>query len=454
MVAQRRRNLEAAPNSNDDQDTYRRDDLESAIPPESPRSRFKDVVHRTIDAQKAQKLKEKLRSGIDRKGMEQYRKSQEELKRISNKKVKKFYQEQNERLNDLVEIDHLVMSLADDILDSMNPQDMDNDGICESGGALQRVNESIEPLLPDDERQRRRKGRRNARWAVNINVIANILLLLAKCIAAAYSDSLSLIASLVDSALDLLCTLIVWTTTKLVSWKLHMLKAKFPVGRRRLEPLGILVFSIIMIVSFVQILQESVTKLLPGGDRTTVKLPPIAIAAMASTVGVKGIIWIGCARIKTTQVEALAKDCKTDVFFNTLSLLFPVIGHQLNVWWLDPAGAAILSLFIIYDWAETSFENITRLMGAAASERLHQKVMYMAWRFAPLVKSYKSLKAYHAGDGVWVELDVLMDEKTPLRQAHDVAETLQYCCEGLGEVDRAFVTVDYAWQGPTGHVAE
>ena len=66
----------------------------------------------------------------------------------------------------------------------------------------------------------------------------------------------------------------------------------------------------------------------------------------------------------------------------------------------------------------------------------------MAWRFAPLVKAYKCVKAYHAGDGVWVEMDVLMDEETKLGKVHDVAETLQYCLEGLKEVDRAFVTVD------------
>ena len=66
----------------------------------------------------------------------------------------------------------------------------------------------------------------------------------------------------------------------------------------------------------------------------------------------------------------------------------------------------------------------------------------MAWRFAPLVDAYKTITAYHAGDGVWVEIDIMMAEETKLGRAHDIAETLQYCLEGLGEVDRAFVTVD------------
>lgn len=278
--------------------------------------------------------------------------------------------------------------------------------------------------------------------STQINVIVNIFLLAAKGVAAIWSNSLSLIASLVDSALDLLCTIIIWVTNRLVGWRLSSLKKKFPIGRRRLEPLGILVFSIIMVISFLQILQESVKKLLPGGDRKVAELPPAAIFSMVATIVVKGFIWFGCIRVKTTQVQALAQDCATDVKFNTFSLLFPLIGHKANIWWLDPVGAAILSLFIVYDWAGTCLENVTRLTGEAANDRVTRKMMFMAYRFAPLVGGFKSLKCYHVGDGVCVEIDVLMPADTPLRKCHDVAETLQYCLEGLSEVDRAFVTID------------
>ncbi|KAL9104104.1 MAG: hypothetical protein Q9163_000906 [Psora crenata] len=454
---------------------YKPDDLESAIASTRRNPRFRDAANVAIQDDSRASLKHKLKEGVDHGGSEKYRKSLDELKGMKNKKVKGFYEKQNERLNDWLEVDAVVSSMADEVLDSMNPRDIDGDGVAEDGGALKDTGGDIDPLLPEDERERRRTGESRAKWAINvrfllgrrkqatciahlpplvsrrINVIANILLLSAKAIAAFSSSSLSLIASLVDSALDLLCTLIIWTTNKLVQWKIRRLQHKFPVGRRRLEPLGILVFSIIMIVSFLQILQESVTKLLPGGPREAATLPPTAIGALVATVVVKGFIGIGCARIKTTQVQALAQDCKTDVIFNTLSLLFPLFGHQFSLWWLDPLGAAFLSLFIIYDWAETLFENVARLTGSAVDDRILKKVMYMAWRFAPLVDAYKCVTAYHAGDGVWVEMDVLMKEDERVGRAHDVAETLQYCLEGLREVDRAFVTIDYTSQGPTGH---
>ncbi|KAH6895981.1 hypothetical protein B0T10DRAFT_479254 [Thelonectria olida] len=371
---------------------------------------------------------------------------------MNNKKLRAFYKAQNERLNDWLEVDAVVMAIADDALESMNP-DPDHDGDLERCGGIQRVAGNIGELLPDEEKTKRRKAGRQAKLAINVNVIANILLLLAKMFAVFTTGSLSLVASLVDSALDLLCTLIVWSTNRLVLWRLHALRRRFPVGKRRLEPLGILVFSIIMVISFMQILKESVERLF-GSSHEAEILSWSAIGSLVGTIVIKGAIGIGCYSIKTTQVQALVQDCKTDVIFNTLSLFFPLLGYRAGVWWLDPVGAGLLSIFIIYDWGHTSFSNVVRLSGEAADDETLRKLMYLAYRFSPIVTGFKNVTAYHAGDGVWVEFDILLAEDTPLNCSHDIAETLQYCAEGLGEVDRAFVTTDYAVSGPSGHALD
>lgn len=313
--------------------------------------RFRDAAKTALEDKRREELKKELLQGVKRNELEKFRKSDDELKQIKKKKVRKFYKEQNQRLNDWLEVDAIVMAVADDVLESMDP-DPDRDGVRERTGGLHDVSGNIGELLPEEEQKKRNKAQKRAKWAININVIANIFLLIGKIVAAFSTGSLSLVASLVDSALDLLCTLIVWTTNKLVAWRLNALQRKFPVGRKRLEPIGILVFSIIMVISFLQILKESVEKIMPL-EGTAEKLPAVAIGALAATIGIKGIIWFGCIPIKTTQVQALAQDCKTDVIFNTLSLLFPFIGYYANVWWLDPVGAGLLSLFIIYDWGES-----------------------------------------------------------------------------------------------------
>jgi hypothetical protein len=148
------------------------------------------------------------------------------VKENQRQKVRRFYEEQNERLDGWLEVNAIVKALSDDILESFDPRDDNGDGIAEGGGGLQKTKGYVEPFLPDEEQEKRRIGRRNAKWAIYINVIANILLA-AKAIAAGYSSSLSLIASLVDSALDLLCTVIVYTTHKLVGWRLSRLRGNF-----------------------------------------------------------------------------------------------------------------------------------------------------------------------------------------------------------------------------------
>ncbi|KAH8667044.1 hypothetical protein BX600DRAFT_463061 [Xylariales sp. PMI_506] len=303
--------------------------------------KFRDMAFTALEDKRREDLKKALLHGIDRHAMEKFRVSGKELKAIKNKKVRAFYEDQNERLNDWLEVDSTVVAIADDVLESMDP-DPDHDGDMERRGGLQEMDGNITTFLPEDVQQERARARRRARWAININVAANIALLAGKGVAVASTGSLSLVASFVDSALDLLCTLIIWTTNKLVSWRLGALKKRFPVGRRRLEPLGILVFSTIMVISFLQILKESVEKLAPLEGEPS-RLSYTAIAAMVATIVIKGIIGLGCYPIKTTQVQALAQDCKTDVIFNTLSLLFPFIGMKANIWWLDVSTLPVCS---------------------------------------------------------------------------------------------------------------
>lgn len=70
-------------------------------------------------------------------------------------------------------------------------------------------------------------------WAININLAANVALLVGKIVACLASHSISLVASLVDSALDLLSTLIIFGMTRLIAHRSFHTIYKYPVGKRR-----------------------------------------------------------------------------------------------------------------------------------------------------------------------------------------------------------------------------
>ncbi|KAI5866449.1 hypothetical protein GGS23DRAFT_550742 [Durotheca rogersii] len=276
--------------------------------------------------------------------------------------------------------------------------------------------------------------------AIYVNFAANLFLLLGKIAVVISMSSMSVLASLVDAVLDFLSTVIVWTTTWLIS---RQDQYKYPVGRRRLEPLGVLVFSVIMITSFVQVGLESIQRLAsPKHELIEVGVPALSI--MLGTVLIKGLCWLWCRLVKNSSVQALASDAMTDVIFNTGSILFPIVGFYAKIWWLDALGGLVLSMVVIFNWSETSMQHIKNLSGFSATADQRNILLYLAMRFAKTIKQIQGIQAYHAGDKLNVEVDIILDASTTLRDSHDLCESLSYVLESVPIVDRAFVHADYA----------
>lgn len=140
-----------------------------------------------------------------------------------------------------------------------------------------------------------------------------------------------------------------------------------------MEPLGILVFAVFMISSFLQVFIESVQRLLdPNLDQT--HIPPIGLATMVATIIIKSGVWLSCRAIKSASVEALQQDAENDVslppaprcrrsslnlspprqiVFNFFSLIFPYVGQLTRFKYLDPLGGAVLSLYSAFCFRPT-----------------------------------------------------------------------------------------------------
>ncbi|EMR67646.1 putative cation efflux family protein [Eutypa lata UCREL1] len=276
--------------------------------------------------------------------------------------------------------------------------------------------------------------------AIQVNFAANVILLAGKIAVVAAVPSMSVLASLVDAVLDFLSTVIVWTTTWLIS---RQDQYEYPVGRRRLEPLGVLVFSVIMITSFTQVALESAQKL-ASSDNELIELGIPAISIMVSTVVIKGLCWIWCRLVKNSSVQALAADAMTDVIFNIGSIFFPIVGFYAKIWWMDALGGLLLSVVVIFNWSQTSLEHIKNLSGFSATADERNILLYLTMRFAKTIRQIQGLQAYHAGDKLIVECDIVLDASTTLRDSHDLSESLSYVLESVPVVDRAFVHTDYA----------
>lgn len=107
-------------------------------------------------------------------------------------------------------------------------------------------------------------------------------------------------------------------------------------------------------------------------------------------------------------------------------------------------------MFVIFNWVRTSAGHIRNLTGAAATADERNVLLYLTMRFAKTIKQIQCLQAYHVGDKLNVEVDIVLDENISLRDSHDLGESLQYVLESVPTVDRAFVHLDYAgWNLPS-----
>lgn len=302
--------------------------------------------------------------------------------------------------------------------------------------------------VPFEEDEDEDSGSKVVTVAIYINLVANIILLAGKIAVIVLTDSLSVLASLVDAVLDFLSTAIVWATTYLIQ---RQDQYAYPIGRRRLEPVGVLVFSVIMITSFFQVGLECLNRL-SSGDHNIVELTLPAIAIMISTVVIKGFCWFWCRLVKNSSVQALAQDAATDVVFNTFSIIFPLIGFYAKIWWLDALGGLLLSAYVIFNWSRSASEHIRNLSGAAATADERNILLYLTMRFAKTIRYIQGLQAYHAGDKLNVEVDIVLEEQMSLKDSHDLSESLQYVLESVPTVDRAFVHSDYKRENLPSHM--
>lgn len=67
----------------------------------------------------------------------------------------------------------------------------------------------------------------------------------------------------------------------------------------------------------------------------------------------------------------------------------------------------------------------------------------LAMTHSPQIIALDTVRAYHSGPRIIVEVDIVMAPGETLRGTHDVAEELQVKLESLPDVERAYVHIDY-----------
>ena len=246
----------------------------------------------------------------------------------------------------------------------------------------QEQNENIERLLkPVDEHVRSARESQSANQlkfniAVQGSFVANLVLAVLQVYAAATSGSLSLFTTMADAIFDPLSNITLILCNKAVK---KVDPRKFPSGKARIETTGNIVFCFIMnAVSWILIV-ASITQLNGGvGDSDTTGFHPNAVIAVAVAFCVKLGLFLYCWALRNqySQIRILWEDHRNDLFINGFGLITAVGGSQLK-WWIDPMGALILSVLVSFLWLRTAFSEFQLLIGITADPQMLQWITYI-----------------------------------------------------------------------------
>jgi len=278
----------------------------------------------------------------------------------------------------------------------------------------------------------------SVKFASLLSLGVNIVLFLAKGIVFGLSLSFSILASFVDSALDLLTQAILFWTEKQVS----TVSPNYPVGRTRLEPLSIMGVSMLMITSSVVVIRESIAGLLV--KNYTIHFDDYMVVTLSVCIVLKLLLWLFCRQFKYSPIaQALAEDHMNDVCSNAAAVIAVSIASNVKrTSWLDPAGGILISLYIIIRWYQIGRKEMIKLIGRGAEESNIQEIRMMCETHSEDM-TVDVMRAYHIGRNLLVEIEVVMDRHKTLEYVHDITLELQKKVEQFPYVERAFVHVDY-----------
>ena len=306
-----------------------------------------------------------------------------------------------------------------------------------SVGDLKGLSEKLEEEIVEKKDCKPQCIQLSTGTAARLTLSVNILLFFMKLAATIQSGSLAVLSSLIDSALDLFSGVIIGISSYLIK---RYDRFHYPIGRNRLEPVAIIITAAVMGTAALQIITSAIDDIANQSVNPNINIFSGIIIGL--TVILKGGLYLLCRQVNNPSVRALAVDHRNDIVSNIATLIFGLIGTYVHPV-VDPVGAILLSFYIIFNWIMVGYEQLKNLVGHTADRRFLSKLTWIAANHDRRIESVDTVRAYTFGVNYLVEVDVQLAPDMPLKEAHDIGESLQQKLESLDEVERAFVHLDF-----------
>ena len=273
------------------------------------------------------------------------------------------------------------------------------------------------------------KPSRSKKSAAISSVYAAIFLTLFKTIVGLTSGSLGILAEAAHSALDLVAALVTWFS---VTFADKPADKNHPYGHGKVENLGALVETLLLVLTCVWILWEA-------GQRLFVRMGEVDASVWAFLVMIISIIVdISRSRMlkkaaiehRSQALEADALHFQTDVWSSAV-VIFGLIGVKLSdaypaldeLHHADAIAASIVALIAIGISIQLGKRTLMALVDSAP-QGMAEQIQKLVEQI-PGVMDCHNLRLRTSGATVFADLHVLMDGNLTLNEAHRLTEVIE-----------------------------
>lgn len=241
-----------------------------------------------------------------------------------------------------------------------------------------------------------------------------------KGLAFVQTGSVALLASLVDSLLDGLASVV-----NLIAIRYAMVPADdgHRFGHGKAEPLAAMAQTAFITGSGVFVLLEAARRYTL--DEPMAPQPALGIAVMLiAIVGTAALVLYQRRVARKTGslvVEADSLHYLSDMLSNLAVLAALILASQPALWWVDPLAAILVALYVLHSAYTVGRRALGQLMDHELPESLRESILEAALQ-EPGVLGIHDLKTRGAGPYRFVQLHLELDARQSLEAAHAISD--------------------------------
>ncbi|MCP4395074.1 MAG: cation diffusion facilitator family transporter [Alphaproteobacteria bacterium] len=298
----------------------------------------------------------------------------------------------------------------------------------DEGEASDLLNPLIGDLIDDDN-----PNSRMMRKATYASVFAASILILIKSFAWIMTGSVALLASLVDSFLDLATSLV---TLFAVKQALMPADDEFSFGYGKAEAVAGLVQSAFITGSALFIVVEALERFLHPRD---VVEGDFGVMIMFLSVGITFALVLYQRKVvkqtKSIAIEADSVHYTGDILINAVVILALLTGQHYSMPIIDVVAGLLIALYLLYNCLDITKTSFAMLLDKEFPQEDREKIRKIASDFDGVINVH-GLKTRNSGIRSFVQMHLVFDGANSLKDVHGIGDQV------VDEVVKEFPTAE------------